>query len=428
MDDAALARYAKALSQIGEIRMDQARYPEAQAAFAEAYARASALARRHPADGDMLFERGQAEYWNGFVHWRRGEFAAAADWLKRYHDTGAALVALDPARAAWQSELAYGNHNLAVLALQRGELTAARAGFLAELATLEKMAAAKPGDLELRFRVADAHSWLGGLASQQGEFAEALKQYASQVTLLEELLLAEPRTTRWRFRLADAQLYRAEVLLVTGRFADARGQLDAARRLLDEVVAHDPANRHWLVTSLHARLLETALLRQRGDWVAAARVIDEVRPGLEKLAAAEPSDRVLARRTVWANRLEAQLAVSAGRSGARAAADRAMGLGEELVHNGQATDADVGECALACVVAGEIAAQAGDSAAARQDWERAAELLAPRLPNTRDWRLLDPAARAAAHLGRADSAQSIVAQLDRLGYVPAEPWPGAAKP
>ena len=429
LDDSTLTRYAKALSQIGEIRMDQARYPEAQAAFAEAYDRASALVKRHPGDGDMLFERGQAEYWNGFVHWRRGEFALAAEWLKRYHDTSASLVALDPTRPEWQSELAYGKHNLAVLEQERGDLAVAQAEFLAELTTLEKMAAAKPADLEFRFRIADAHSWLGGVASQKGEFAEALKQYEAQASQLEGLVLAEPRTMRWRFRLADSQLFRGENLLITGQIADAREKLKTARELLDEVVARDPANRHWQATELHSGLLETALLRARGEWNDAKQVIDNVVPQLEKLVAAEPSNRVLVRSTVWANRLEAQLDLSVGsRAGAQAAAGRAIELGEKLVQDGQPTDADVGECAIAYVVAGDIAAQAGDAVAARQYWERAADLLAPRLPGTRDWRLLDPAARAAIRLGRIETAQSIIALLNQLGYVPIEPWPDSARP
>ncbi|MBK8474779.1 MAG: serine/threonine protein kinase [Opitutaceae bacterium] len=134
LDDATLTRYAKALSQIGEIRMDQARYTEALTAFTEAYDRASALAARHPANGDMLFERGQAEYWIGFVHWQRGEFGSAAEWLGRYHDTAAALVRLNPADPKWQGELANADHNFAALAEQRGDLGAARAGFLNELA------------------------------------------------------------------------------------------------------------------------------------------------------------------------------------------------------------------------------------------------------------------------------------------------------
>jgi len=425
LDDPTLARSAKALTQVGAIRMDQARYPEATAAFAEAYKRAAALVARHPRDGDLLFERGQAEYWNGFVHWKRGEFALAAEWLNRYHDSCAALVALDPARPQWQGELAYGNHNLAVLNKERGEFAAARGGFLAELATLEQMGSANPPDAELRFRMADARSWLAGLAVQQGDFSEGLKQYVAQTTQLEQLVLAEPGTVRWRFRLADARLYQVDTLRAMGRFDDAREQLARARPLLDELVAHDPANRHWRAAFLHARLLEASLDRQRGDHGAAAQVVDEVRPQLEKLAAAEPSDRVLALWLAWAWRLSAQLGRPADRADVAAAAARAVELGETLLHDGRATDADVAECAVASVVQGEVAFQAGDADGARRSWQHAADLLALRLPGTRDWRILDPAARAAARLGHADEARAIIARLAEIGYVPLEPWPDA---
>ncbi len=424
LDDHTLARHAKALTQIGEIRMAQARYPEATTAFAEAYDRASALVARHPQDGDMLFERGQAEYWNGFVHWKRGEFTPAADWLTRYHDTSAALVALDPAQAEWQSELAYGNHNLAALNKERGGFAAARTGFLAELATLEKLSAAKPADLELRFRQADVHSWLGGLAAQQGDLAGSLSQYDTQAAQLEQLVLSEPRTARWRFGLADAELFQVDLLLATGRWSDAHTQLGKARRLLDELVALDPSNRHWGAAALHARLLEATLLRQQGDSGAAARLIGEIRPELETLSAAEPSDRVFARWLAWAWRLEAQLNLGANRkSDALAAAMHAVEAGARLAQAGHATDGDLGELALASVVEAEIAAQTGDTVAAQRRWQEAAELLAPRLPGSHDWRLLDPAARAAARLGHTEEAHALLAQLSQIGYVPLEAWP-----
>jgi len=423
LDDSTLTRYAKALTQIGEIRMDQARYPEALTAFGQAFTLASALVARHPRDGDMLFERGQAEYWNGFVYWKRGEFTLAHYWLNRYRDTAVALVALDPTRPQWQSELAYGNHNLAAVNQERGEFAAARSGFLAELTTLGKMAASNPGDLDIRFRITDVHSWLGGMAAQRGEFSEALKEYASQAAQLDGFIVAEPRNPRWKFGLADNYLYRADILLVTARFAEAREQLGKAHQLLDELVVHDPANRHWQAASLHARLMEATLFRQQRDWTGMKRLIDDVRPQLEKLSAAEPSDRMLTRWTAWALRTEAQLDIYAGRPGAQAAAERAFEVGGKLIHDGRATDADIGECALDSVLLGEIALQAGDAAGARRHWERAAELIEPRLSGSRDWRLLDPAARAAARLGHVDMAEAIIVQLKQFGYVPPEPWP-----
>ncbi len=423
LDDATLARYAKALTQIGEIRMDQARYPEALKSFTEAYERASALTTRHPRDGDMVFERAQAEYWIGFVHWKRGEFPVATEWLNRYHDTAVFLVTLDPLKPLWQRELASGNHNLAVLNKEQGKLTDARSGFLAELMTIEKLSTASPTDLDLRFRLADVHSWLGGVAMNESDFPEALKQYSEQAAIIEGLVLAEPRTPRWRYRLADTQLYQVEVLLPMGRYHEAREQLGKARALLDELVATDAANRRWQGAQLHARLLDATLLRQANDWAGTLRVIDEVRPQLENLSAGEPSDRLLVRWNVWALRLGAQATAATGRPGALADGIHAVELGGKLIHDDRATTLDVAECASASIVCGEIALQSGDIAGARLHWEHAGELLATRLPGSKDWQLLDPAARAALRLGRVDTARTLLAQLKQAGYVPLDPWP-----
>jgi len=124
-------------------------------------------------------------------------------------------------------------------------------------------------------------------------------------------------------------------------------------------------------------------------------------------------------------RLRAQLESPVNRADAETMAGRAFELGEKLINDGRATNGDVSECALASVTRGNLALQAGDRAAAQRHWERATDVLASRLADSRDWRLLDPAARAAAALGRHDAARAWVTQLDRYGYVPLDPWPPA---
>lgn len=425
LDDVTLARRAKALTQIGEIRMAQARYAEATAAFVEAYDRASALAKRYPKDGDRLFERGQAEYWTGFVHRKCGEFSAANYWLTRYHDTCVELVKLDPSRLAWQSELGDSQHNLAVLRQERGEFPAARTAFLAELATWEKMSKSDPGNLDARFRIADARSWLGGLAVQQGDYTEAMKQYVAQTLQLEQLVQKSPRTAHWRYKLAEALLFETDMYLETGQFDTAAGRLKEARQLLNALVTHDSSNRRWWSAALNAGLKEAMLAWQRGDMATASRLLDDVRPQLENLSGIEPTDRKFVLWLVKAWKAEAQLRLSTGRPDAAFAAAKAVELGDKLILEGRANDADVGECAAACVVSGEIAANAGDQAAAQRHWHRAIEMLSPRLGGSRDRRLLDPAARATELLGRSEESRSIIAQLTTFGYVPVNPWPTA---
>ena len=428
LDDPTLARHAKALTQIGEIRIEQARYAEAAAAFGEAYNRAAALVTRHPRDGDMLFERGQAEYWTGLVHWKRGELPEASDWLGRYRDTCLALIAIDPGRPPWQRELADSQQNLATLHLERGELDSAKTEFLAELATLEKLSAGSPTDLELRFRVSDARSWLGGVAEQQGQFDEATKQYETQTALLRQLVAEAPGTARWRFKLADALLYQTDLAMATGRYSAARDALKESRLLLDDLVILDPANRRWGIAGLNARLKEAMLARQQGDLPAAAQLVEEILRQLEKLAAAELSDRSF---TLWlarAWRQTAQIrALSNDLPAATVAATHAIELGEKLQRDTRAKNVVAGELARAIVVAGEVAAQSGSASDARHHWERALQVVAPLLPGTQDWRLLDPAARANLRLGRASEAQAMVEQLTKLGYVPLDPWPDPAQ-
>ena len=42
---------------------------------------------------------------------------------------------------------------------------------------------------------------------------------------------------------------------------------------------------------------------------------------------------------------------------------------------------------------------------------------------SRQWRLLDPAARSLLLLGRTAAAREIVDRLNAIGYQPFEPWP-----
>jgi tetratricopeptide (TPR) repeat protein len=270
--------------------------------------------------------------------------------------------------------------------------------------------------------MADAQSWLGRLAEETGAFAEAGRHYAQQAALLEELVRLEPRTARWKFKLGEVYLLQTDLAMVTGEMGVAGGKLGEASRLLDELVALDASNRRWTVARLIARLMEANLAHRQGDPATAARLAADIRPRFERLAADEPSSRVFVLALAKVRLLESRL-LTVDLPGAADAAKQAVAKTEALVRDSRATRADIGDCARASVVAGEIAAQTGDATLARMHWQRAEELLRPRLTGSRDWRLLDPAARAAAHLGRIDEARSMVAQLERFGYVPLDPWP-----
>lgn len=422
LTDHALRRQAEALRQIGENRNQQARYPEALQALQAAYASANTLAARHPRDGDVLFERGQAEYWMGYVLRRIGRTKETTEWMTRYRDTGAALVALNPAEPRWQEELASGHHNLAVLDADEERLDAARRGFLGELEMLARLAAAKPGDLELQFRIADANSWLGSVAEMNGDLAEAAARYSEQVARTESILAAEPGNATSKRRLADALALHAGLLGNTGQRAKSMELRQRAIELLEPLAAADPRNQSWQRLLLWWRLRAAEILRANGELAAAAALADSLREKLEQAVAAEAKDLRLSDRLAAVCRLQAELRLAQGQEGADAAAARAVVIAERLLKTRQSFST-VSEGAWAYLTAGRVARARGDEVAAERHGRRALELLEPRLKDSQHWRILFPAAHAHALLGQIEPSRVLVERLQRLGFQPLEPWP-----
>lgn len=422
LTDTALARQAKALYQIGENRMEEARYVEAARAYIAAHTRAAALAVRHPGDGDILFERAQAEFGVGYVNWKRRNLTLAGQWLTRYRDTAAALVALRPGHVRWIQELASGHQVLATVDIDRRKLAEARAGFQAALQNWKNLLAASLQDSELQFNAAESESWLGNVAERSGELSEAALRYREQGLRLDTLIAADPKNPRWRFRQTDCAVLRAGLQSITGEGSAALELLRNARETIDPLTVRDPANRRWQRLSANIRLHEARLVRAAGDVPAATVVVAEARAAFEKLSAAEPTDWIYRVRATAARSLEADLLQAAGRPDAAAVAERALQHGEAAIQMNAGDDIGLGEFAHACVVAGTIAAQR-DHEAARRHWLRAIEVAGSRAKDSADWRLLDPVARALACLGRADESRALVDRLQRFGYRPLQPWP-----
>ncbi len=421
LTDTALARQAKALTQIGETRMDEARYTEADAAFTTAYTRAAALAARHPENADMLFERAQAEYWRGFVARRRGDFPAAREWLTRYRDSAIALVAIEGKKLRAQRELTSGHHNLAVLELDHGNLTDARNGFLAERAAVEEMLAANSDDTQLRFRMADIASWLGKVAEQNGKYVEAIGCFGEMALRVEELIRLEPDVARWRLKLADSLRLTGQVQSLMGRRSEAAVSFLRSHASFGTLNAQDPKNQQWLVPALDVRLQQVTLFLSNADIAAAAPILTETRDQLELLVKAEPSSRVFTRHLAAAWRLEGCLHTLTQRSDASKAVTHALDLGETLIQEAPDDSKVIGEFAQSIILAGRIAHANAQSDAACRHWNRALEVLLPHLSNSNDWRFLDPAAQAFTLLGKTAEARPLIERLQRFGYHSIDP-------
>ena len=426
LTDTALARQSKALAQIGEIRIDQAKYTEAAASFDIAYRSAAALAARHPQDGDMLFERAQAEYWIGFLARRRGDIATARVWLTHYRDSAAALVALEGKKGRALVEFVSGLHNLAVVDLDDRNFAAAEAGFRAERAAREEMLAAKPGDPVIRDRLADVASWLGSVAEADGRFADALGRFNELISREEELAAEQPAVARWKSRLAEGLGFAGVVAGVTGQRAAALTYLERARTVMAPLLAQDPKNQQWQVAAAHLRSQQIVLQLAAGETDGPARELAAQRAQLEPLVATEPTSRMFSARLITTWMLEARLRHMLGRSDAADAAERAISIGESMIKEDRA-DKWWGrwDFAQASLLRGRLAAAANEPAVARQHYTRVVAVLSPLAANSNDWHVLDPLAQAYVLAGQPDAARPLIERLRRIGYHPVDPLAGS---
>ncbi|AOS45670.1 Serine/threonine-protein kinase PknB [Lacunisphaera limnophila] len=422
LSDAALTRQAKALTQLGEVRLEQGDFPAAGQAFTAAFDRAAALAVRHPANGDMLFERGQAEFWLGLAARRRGDRDSQREWLLRYRDTARALGAAEGPTARAQLEAVYAHHNLAVLDTDTGNLAAARVGFLAEQALLEPLLAAQPGDGELRYSLADVASWLGSVAERDGRFADAAGHYTAMAARYAALARDEPTVVRWRQEEIHAVTFRARVLAVQGHRAEAAQLFAEASTRQRALVAEDRSNRTRLSALVSLNLHQIALLLDAGSTTEASLLLAEAQAAATPLATAEPASLNFARLLAAAHRQSARLDFAAGRfPSARASLEAAREILERLLQDNRADPWVRHEAALVAILAGRVARATGQDDAAQALWRDAYARIIPFTPGSHDWRLLEPAAVSARLAGLAAAARPPADLLKTFGYHSVDP-------
>lgn len=203
LTDDELLHQTRVITQIGEIRFEQLEYDDALASFMDAYKRSRILQASDPTDDNRLFNRGQAEFWVGYVHWMAGDRDESATWLNRYRTSSEELVEMDPANTTWQREVAYAHHNLGVLAIQAEEPEKAGYHFNQALALFADIQEAE-GEHSLQAEIADAISYLGEIAERKGDLLAARDYYQRNTDALCTIVEDDPRNAERLYDLANA--------------------------------------------------------------------------------------------------------------------------------------------------------------------------------------------------------------------------------
>ena len=308
LTDRALEEQARSLTGIGSVRLDEGKYDQAMAAFREGYDRSSALYDRQPRNGQRLFDRAQAEYWIGLVYWRKGLFDDARTWLTRYRDSALRLAAMDRNNFDWQQEVAYGQHNLAVLDQSQGHSRQAEQAFREELALYRKWMASRPADTALRENAANAASFLGSLAQSDGRLEEAQAHFREQISALSRNRTAEPDNAIWKKEWLDARVLLAQAQMASGQLDAAQRNMDENSRMADALAAQDRKNVDWQQLT-GTCYLNLAMLALHSDRMLAEREAHQAEAPLAAAHSAQPDDERYLRSLVADRLLLAQIAL-----------------------------------------------------------------------------------------------------------------------
>ena len=428
LTDDELTQQSRALVQIGQIRLDEARYEPAMDAFRRADQRSVELTTRHPDNGRFLFDRAQAEYWIGYVYWQQRKLTDANEWLTRYRDSTLALVKIDPNNHDWQLESTYGEHNLAVLALDRGDLQAAQRGFEAELAKMEELARNQPNNADLASQVADTTSWLGNVAEQRGDLAGAQRLFGEQARQLAHLRTLHPEDFHRLSEWASAQELLAGSLATTGQSKQSQQTLAEVSDAYLALTKHDPNNVPWQVNLANAQVTRATYAFAAGHADQAEALLSPTLAHARELGASKASQgnpqihRVLSHG--WL--LRARIARHRGDlPSATEAAEQSLAEARAETTKDAIDDGSLADRAEALLFLGTVQ-QVQSRNAIPEPWMQAHALLATRAAESHYWRLLDPWLRACRLTGDDANARIAFARLNASGYVPLQPWPASA--
>jgi len=422
LTDRALEEQARALTGIGEVRLNEGNHDAALEAFRDAHARSSLLLERDPANGQRLFDLAQADFWVGMVAFEQGRFEDTGTWWRHYYDRAQRLAVMEPGNFAWQQEVGYALQNLAVLDEKRGRFEAAESQMLELLELYRRWVRERPTEYQLRQEMSDVTSWLGSLALRQGRLREAEARFLEHAEEMRRIVREDPLDARWKDYLHDALLLLVDARVQVGHVEAAEAEVQEAASIAAALSAQDTSNNQWRINRAQSRYLQAMFTAARQPATAAAIAADASAIFAAARAAEPRSERAIlghARGLL----LEARLALEReDLATARGHIEVALAFLAPAMQDAP-TEELRQRLAEALLLRGEVAAREGAAVAATADWTEARRLLEDNAGSEVPFARLDPLVRVLQYLGHASEAEPHRQRLERSGYVPMKPFP-----
>jgi eukaryotic-like serine/threonine-protein kinase len=413
LDDAELARRVEAVSQLGQVRIEQGDLAAAAEAFRESLELSAGLAQRQPDNAEWQVALGAAHFWVGYVHWLRDELDAAESEFMAYLDISQRLAAREPDNLEYALELGYAWSNIGSLREARGDLAGAMDAFRETLAAKQALVRHDPANQEWQLDLAHTHNSLGVVLRRFGRLAEAETEHRAEVGIKEALVAADERNVHRQRYFAIGLADLAGVIGLRGDSSSLR-YLERAVAITKLLHEHDPDNMEFArAHAMALRRFGEQLLNFNQPHEAMARL----RVGLllmDRLVEADPESPEWRRaRAELRLRLASALLASGQPGSAVAMSEAALSDGAEL--NTSSVVSDVLLAADAEITLGRAAQALHDSERAREHWRSAATRL-EKDELVEAFEALPLRVSASLYLGRIAEARVGYSRLQAAGY------------
>lgn len=415
--DQALALRAKALEKIGSIRTSQGKLPAALESYRAAAALTRELAQRAPADSARQVAYANSFNWIGNAYWYQGDLNLSLQDFQRAIELLQRAAAGRPENADLAADLASARTNAGRVFEARGEFAQAKKLYGLVQQTFEALTTRDPKNVRWQSELGYAYDNLGKVALEQGQLLQAIAAYRDDQRIKAALAAQDPKNYDAREDLLVADAILGRTLALCGASEASIHYARDALNLANELVAFDSAHAYWQEDLGYYSQLLGGMLRQSGRLDEAARLDSDAVRVLDKLVATDTTNARWRRELALAQVETARMQVARRDY---TAAEHQLTTAWGTIKAGRATTpSDVNLIVLAAdedIVAGRIAADRNEAAAAHEDWIRARDTIAPIARITDDPNVLATWASILLLLDDLDTARPVLQRLAGMEY------------
>lgn len=415
--DADQHRFARAMNQIGEVRLNQGNLVAAREAFEKARSAVSRLVEQDPRQGEWLLTLGASEFWLGNVAYLEGSIDQAQEAFVAYRAVAERLVALDPASTAWQRELGYAHTNLAALHEARGQIPEALAALEESIRIKRLLMVASPDDPGLHSDLINALAWQGNVMLADGDLRAGNAIYAAAVAETKTLINIDPGNMTHRELLSTLMHLHAMTSEQMGADEQADELYSQSFGIAQQLVNHDPSNVTWRLSLVESHCAAGKRQAQKMSWKIARESYHKALTMLDDIGAMEPDNQEYLLDLATVRRGLAKLAVARGHlTDARGQADRALAASRRVLELGNESRETIESHTYNLVLAGEIDQLEGQPKPAAAAWQEAYRFFKPVGEGSRAAASRFLWLRILIYRGEVDQARRLAADLRASGF------------